>query len=179
MFNEYGDLTILIDVLEGGALAAIAWRRPELAARFLGSAESFREKLGGAFSVPTDRLAHERALKALRSVLDQGELDAAWQAGRQMTVARAYDEVRLFTPPPAELRADVEFAVNLSARELDVLRLLAAGQRDREIADVLFLSVRTVEAHVARILTKFEVRTRTAAVSAAIASGLIDVIPEA
>jgi predicted ATPase/DNA-binding CsgD family transcriptional regulator len=178
MFNEYGDLTILIDVLEGVAPAAIAWRRPELAARFLGSAESFREKLGGAFSVPTDRLAHERALKALRSALVQDELDAAWQVGRQMTVAKAYDEVRVFTPPPAELRSEVESAVSLSARELDVLRLLAAGQRDREIADELFISVRTVEAHVARILTKFEVRTRTAAVSAAIASRLIDVAAE-
>ncbi len=179
MFNEYGDLTILIDVLEGVALAAIAWHQPELAARFLGSAESFREKLGGAFSVPTDRIAHERAVKSLRSVLDQHEFDTAWQFGRQMTVAKAFDEVRVFAPPPAQPEPDVESVVNLSARELDVLRLLAAGYRDREIADELFISVRTVEAHVSRILTKFDVRTRTAAVRAAIALNLIKVTQEA
>jgi non-specific serine/threonine protein kinase len=179
MFNEYGDLTILIDVLEGVALAATAWGQMESAARFLGAAEAFRQMLGGAFSAPTDRLAHERALASLQSALSERELDAAWQAGRRMTVTDAFAELQAFTPPTAAAGAEAGTAVKLSARELDVLRLLAAGYRDRAIADELFLSVRTVEAHVARILAKFDVRSRTAAVTAAIASGLIEIAPEA
>jgi predicted ATPase/DNA-binding CsgD family transcriptional regulator len=178
MFDEYGDLTILIDVLGGVALAATAWGQMESAARFLGSAEAFREMLGGAFSVPTDRMAHERALASLRSGLGEQELQAAWQAGRRMTVPEAFDELRAFTPPTAVPAVAPETTVKLSARELDVLQLLAAGYRDRAIADELFLSVRTVEAHVARILVKFDVRTRTAVVSAAIAAGLIDIAPD-
>jgi DNA-binding CsgD family transcriptional regulator len=64
-------------------------------------------------------------------------------------------------------------SVRLSRRELEVLMRLAAGYSDRAIADELFLSVRTVEAHVARILAKFDVRTRAAAASAALAAGVI------
>ena len=45
---------------------------------------------------------------------------------------------------------------------------------DPAIAAALFLSARTVENHVARILAKLAVRTRTAAVAAAIAAGLVD-----
>jgi DNA-binding NarL/FixJ family response regulator len=55
---------------------------------------------------------------------------------------------------------------------LEVLGLLASGFRDREIADALFISVRTVEGHVARLLARMGVPTRTAAVSAAIAQGI-------
>ena len=52
-------------------------------------------------------------------------------------------------------------------------RGLALGQTDRAIAAALFVSVRTVEGHVARILAKLGVRTRTAAARAAIAAGLV------
>jgi DNA-binding NarL/FixJ family response regulator len=61
----------------------------------------------------------------------------------------------------------------LTAREREIRRLLVAGKTDREIADALFLSVRTVEHHVARILGKLDVHTRTAASTAAIAAGLV------
>ncbi|MBA3415373.1 MAG: helix-turn-helix transcriptional regulator, partial [Chloroflexia bacterium] len=62
----------------------------------------------------------------------------------------------------------------LSPRELDVVRLLAAGRTDREIGAALFISTRTVEGHVAHILEKLGVRTRTAAASAAFAAGLVE-----
>jgi len=77
--------------------------------------------------------------------------------------------------PPATAAAGAldRAAVKLSAREHEVLRLLVVGKPDREIAEALFLSVRTVERHVARIFAKLGVRTRTAAVSAAIAAGLV------
>jgi non-specific serine/threonine protein kinase len=175
LFNKYGDATVLIDVMQGVALAAIAWREPERAARLLGSAEALRQKLGGEFSVPADRAAHERAVKALHSALAQQELDVAWQAGRQLTVAEAFAEIRAISAPTAAISSEIEPAIKLSPRELDVLRLLAAGHPDRVIADELFLSVRTVEAHVSRTLTKLGVKSRTAAVGAALAAGLVDI----
>ena len=54
---------------------------------------------------------------------------------------------------------------DLTARERDVLGILATGATNREIADELFISVRTVDRHVANILTKLGVPSRTAAVS--------------
>ena len=49
----------------------------------------------------------------------------------------------------------------LSERELEIAQLVAAGQRNREIAESLFLSVRTVEGHLRRIFGKLEITSRT------------------
>jgi non-specific serine/threonine protein kinase len=62
----------------------------------------------------------------------------------------------------------------LTSRELDVLRLLASGRTDQEIADVLFLSRRTVNTHVASILAKLNVRSRLEAVTRGRELGLVE-----
>jgi len=59
-------------------------------------------------------------------------------------------------------------AVGLSPRELEVLRLLADGHSSQHVADTLFISRRTVDNHVANILGKLDVGSRTAAVAYAI-----------
>jgi DNA-binding NarL/FixJ family response regulator len=53
----------------------------------------------------------------------------------------------------------------LTAREREVIELVAAGKTNREIAERLFLSVRTVDRHVSRILDKLGVGSRAAAAS--------------
>ena len=86
------------------------------------------------------------------------------------------------TPPPPPsppsrphmYRSSTDVAILLSRRELDVLRLLAAGLSDRAIAEALFIGERTVNTHVARTFAKLGVRNRAAAVTAAAAAGLID-----
>ena len=62
----------------------------------------------------------------------------------------------------------------LTARELDVLRLLARGLTDKEIGKDLYISPRTAQVHVGRIRMKLDVKTRTAAAHAAERLGLID-----
>jgi DNA-binding NarL/FixJ family response regulator len=61
----------------------------------------------------------------------------------------------------------------LTARECDVLRLLAQGKSDREIADALFIGTRTVQTHVANLLAKLEVGNRAEAAAVAVRSGLV------
>jgi DNA-binding NarL/FixJ family response regulator len=51
----------------------------------------------------------------------------------------------------------------LSAREVEVLRLVASGQSNPQIADTLFLSPKTVQRHLSNIFTKTGVTSRTAA----------------
>ena len=63
----------------------------------------------------------------------------------------------------------------LSGRELEVLRLIAAGASNRDIADRLFISENTVKNHVRRILEKTGTRSRTGAVAHGIRQGLVSI----
>jgi two-component system response regulator NreC len=62
----------------------------------------------------------------------------------------------------------------LSDREREVLRLLALGHTNQEIAKTLFISVRTAETHRAHIMQKLRINTRAELVRYAIAQGLLD-----
>src|SRR5262245_37599714 len=70
-------------------------------------------------------------------------------------------------PPPHALPA-------LSGREEEVLKLLATGETNRQIARRLFVSEETVKSHVASILRKLEVSDRTSAAVLAVRAGLVD-----
>jgi DNA-binding NarL/FixJ family response regulator len=74
-------------------------------------------------------------------------------------------------PPPGTVVPDS--LAELTERELEVLRLVARGWSNSEIASGLFLSTGTVKTHVGRILTKLDARDRTQAVVVAYESGLV------
>jgi len=93
---------------------------------------------------------------------------AAWAKGCQMTPEQAF---AMRDVPPAPLSPGI--ADDLSARELEVLRLLAQGLTNDQIAERLVISPRTVNAHLRSIYTKLAVTSRTAATRYAIAHQLI------
>jgi DNA-binding NarL/FixJ family response regulator len=75
------------------------------------------------------------------------------------------------TEPAAPLPMD-EFG--LTAREVDVLRLLAEGKTNPEIAETLFISRKTASIHVSHILAKLGVATRVEAAGVAHRAGLLE-----
>ena len=71
-------------------------------------------------------------------------------------------------------RRQAHNAAGLTKREADVLRTLASGAQDKQIAAALGLSVRTVKFHVRNIYAKLDVHNRTEAVRLAHDRGLLD-----
>lgn len=140
--------------LEGACeAAAAAWRAhdcPYEAARAL--AESKDDALLHQALAEFERLGAEPAARLLRQGL----------RARGAAVPRG--------PRPATRANPAE----LTARELEVLRLVAAGKRNAEVADELVVSTRTVDHHVSAILRKLDVRTRGEAALAASRLGLIE-----
>lgn len=70
-------------------------------------------------------------------------------------------------------REDYVLDLHLTNREVDVLRLVAEGQTDREVAEALVISPRTVNRHLSNIFVKLDVPGRAAAVAYAIRQGLV------
>jgi DNA-binding CsgD family transcriptional regulator len=108
--------------------------------------------------------ARVRVLIGLAS-RDLGDVDAAdmefdaarWifqQLGARPDLTRVEALSRALTPAPAG---------GLSAREIQVLRLVAAGKTNREIASALFISERTAERHLSNIFNKLDLTSRSAA----------------
>ena len=163
---------VVTEVIEAVGIVAAAVGQAERAARLLGAAEAQRDRLGLRYRVREDQVALEHAVAATRAALGEPAFATAWAAGRSLTPAQAIAEALDPLVPPTSTHG-----ISLTPREAEILRLLAAGQTDPAIAAALFISVRTVEHHVARIFAKLGVHTRTAAATAAIATGLVDPTP--
>ncbi len=170
-------------VIVGVAIAAAGLGWHELSTRWLGAAETLGERLGLGPLVDTYAWpVWNRALESARGALGEAAFAASWAAGRALRTEQVFAEI-LDSPAvqrSAKVRtsAAVTHSIDgqeaLSAREMDVLRLLVAGQSDRAIGAALFISHRTVEFHVSRILAKLGVASRSAAVAAAFSAGLVD-----
>jgi DNA-binding CsgD family transcriptional regulator len=172
IWRRLGDPVDLAVWLGQFAALEVASAHYEIAAEFLGAAASLRFS-AGHYLAGDDDPGDVSTIQEIQAVIG----DAAYSAARERGRTIGYDDL-LAKAERAATRADTVIEVaderaapdpfGLTPREREVLRLVADGQSDREIASNLFISHGTARRHVANILLKLGVNSRTAAAALAI-----------
>jgi predicted ATPase/DNA-binding CsgD family transcriptional regulator len=173
MAEEMSDVREVMGLVAGTAGVVLAIGQPQRAARVLGAVDAAQESSG------IRRIAHglhaARLVTETRNQLAAPVFDAAWHDGRGLSYAEAIGEAMAITAAAGEPAAPVpprESSLDLSPRELDVVRLLAQGYSDKEIAATLYIGVRTAQTHVANVFAKLGVNGRAEAAAIAVRRGL-------
>jgi predicted ATPase/DNA-binding CsgD family transcriptional regulator len=130
-------------------------------------------QLNFAISRIHDLCQHARSLFLEYSMQRAVDLIDTLQEGVDQINRSQTEEVPQPIAPAHLAHAGYQLELRLTRRELEVLRLVAEGQTDREVADALVLSPRTVNRHLSNIFTKLDVPGRAAAVAYAIRQGLV------
>jgi DNA-binding NarL/FixJ family response regulator len=118
----------------------------------------------------------EGATRAATEALESARrLGSAWLVEEiESLAARARLQLGGDERPAAAPAEEPEDPFGLTARERDVLALVAAGATNREIGERLHMAEKTASVHVSRILAKLDVRSRTEAAAVAVRQGLAD-----
>jgi predicted ATPase/DNA-binding CsgD family transcriptional regulator len=161
---EYRFTTEASETLDGLAVIAAALGHLNLAARLFGAAFGWREMYQQRpwFPMPTD---FSKSAASVRRRLGEHAWLPAYEAGTKLNSEQALD---LAAKAVSALDEEIQRrSAGLTAREVEVLQLVADGLSNAEIADRLVLSERTVHAHLRSIFDKLGVNSRTAAAHAA------------
>jgi non-specific serine/threonine protein kinase len=170
---ELGNEADVAHCLEGLASMYGAEGKIVRAARLWGAEERLLEKLEDAvYTYVPDRSLHRSQVDAARSQLDEAAWTDAWTEGRAMSLEQAV-EYALEREPAPEPAAPETYPAGLSAREAEVLALVAAGLTNAEVAERLFLSPRTVDWHLGSIYRKLGIHSRVEAARFASDHGLL------
>jgi DNA-binding CsgD family transcriptional regulator len=156
--------------------AQLAARRGNfpVAARWCGAEAGVREALGMELPA-TRRGGHERTIATVREALGEVAFAAAWEEGRRDpsgAVAALVEQGDVVDAAAGTVDDGHGGISALTARERDVLCLVAQGRTDREIAGALYVTRRTASRHVSAILAKLGVQSRSAAAAVAARHGL-------
>jgi DNA-binding NarL/FixJ family response regulator len=158
-------LVVLADAQRKGAGAGERGLRQ--AAKLLGAAEGLREVAGVKIDLQM-RVELDRDSATIRAQLDDATWRQAWEEGRALSLEQAMAEAfqwleqDVLTATSEGVQAGIAkagesgptYPDDLTPREVEVLRLIAAGRSNQAIAAELVLSLRTVERHISNIYGK-------------------------
>jgi ATP/maltotriose-dependent transcriptional regulator MalT len=170
-----GPLLALASLAAG--LVAARSGHPKSARKHLEDAVDLFKESGAPFETGRTRVELARVMEAL------GRREAALAEARRaieeltplsasLELARARALIEALTASPAA-RPAAEARKGLTSREIEILRLIAAGLNNQAIGERLFISEHTVHRHVANVLGKLDVSSRSAAVAQAGRLGLL------
>lgn len=169
--------------LEQLATIVATQREPARTVLLWGAAEAVRETISAPI-LPIERAGYEPAVSRAHSQLGDEIFATLWAEGRAMTPDQALVAKTVVTIPeeqPTEEQLAIDrkppslpaYPDDLTAREVEVLRLLAQGWADAQIAEELVISPRTVNHHLTSIYRKIQVSTRIPATRYAIDHQLV------
>lgn len=162
--------------LYGFALIALQKEQLWHAAQLLGAAERLR---AGEVDILGQR-DYVETVERIELQMGKQAFTAAWAEGRNMTPEQVLAAPKLSpesaskpAPPGREVVLAPKYPAGLSAREVDVLRLVAQGLTDAQVAESLVISPRTVNWHLTSIYSKLGVSSRAAATRYAVEQHLL------
>ena len=165
--KELGDKMIASESLEGLACVAATRGEAEQAARLFGVAEALREAVGYQH-MPEEDALREPYLAGASSQLGEAAWEAELVEGRTMELEEAVeyalsedDSSMIASRTPEQTSTTAPRPSALTRREREVAKLVARGLTNRQIAEGLVLSERTVENHVSNILKKLKLSSRS------------------
>jgi predicted ATPase/class 3 adenylate cyclase/DNA-binding CsgD family transcriptional regulator len=163
--------------VEGLAVVVAEQGETTWAVRLLAAAAALRDSLGAPLP-PLYRAGHERSVAATRAQLGEQAFEVAWAEGygitwKQALTARGPVTIPIEPHPTPPAKSPSTLPFGLTAREVEVLRLLAQGLTDAQIAEQLIISPRTVNTHLKAIYGKIQVSSRSAATRHALDQHLI------
>jgi DNA-binding CsgD family transcriptional regulator/tetratricopeptide (TPR) repeat protein len=178
--DELGDLSRSFGMEVLGAMAAhakgavaLAEGDARTALELLRSAQDVWQRIGAPYIGARIRLLVARAFYALGDREGTAlELEAARKVFVQLGAAPDVAATNALIAEPVDTAARPD-THGLSAREVEVLRLVASGKTNKAIAGELFLSEKTVDRHVSNIFVKIDVPSRAAATAWAFKHGLV------
>lgn len=162
----------MAECLIGFAAMAVVRGLPAAGARLLATADAvgwWRVKSTWAVT----RQEYDHYLALAHATLTEAEFLAEQAAGRALSLEQAIQYAQNLPFKPEAPPARIQKMDDLTIRECEVALLIARGHSNREIATELVISTRTVEKHVANILSKLELSSRTQIVRWVIDRGLI------
>jgi len=162
-------------VLIGPALVGLGGTGPAWSARLHGAADQARAEWDRALEPLESRLA-ERDRQRLRAALGDAAFEAEYAAGRTLDLAQVLAMLEPSDPAAGQAQpaaAPAAAGPVLTPRELDVLKLVAQGLSNADVAQRLFLSEHTVHRHLANILRKLGLSSRAAAAAWGARAGLV------
>jgi DNA-binding CsgD family transcriptional regulator len=168
--GELGDRQIRATCLVAHAQLIAATGPPSRAATLLGAGVAQMEAAGVRLE-PIDREPRERRIRAVREALGGTRFEEFWDRGRSLTLDEALAAVE--RARQKRRPAGAAAAAGLTQRELQVLRLVADGLSNQQIAASLYVSEHTVHRHLANIRRKLKLSSRAALAVHAARHGLL------
>jgi ATP/maltotriose-dependent transcriptional regulator MalT len=164
--ERFGVPALIARAAHARGVVALAESQPARAVPILRRAAQVWSRLDAPYECARSRLLVGRALR------DLGDEESA--LAELSAACRVFDEVGA-RPDAREVRGLItpSYPAGLTGREVEVLRLVASGRSNPDIAAELFLSEKTVARHLSNIFTKLDVRSRTAAAAFAFEHHLV------